>query len=83
MAAVVAVRAQEAVREDAAAQEGRELLLDEERRGTLSGRRARAKELELLTDDNARASAPDRADRVRPAVHRLASIAPRKTTGAQ
>src|SRR4029453_3580759 len=51
VAAVVAVQAQEAVGEDAAAQEGPELLLDEVRRRTLTGSRAGQEGLELLAED--------------------------------
>ena len=51
VAALVAAQAQEAVGEDAAAQEGAELLLDEVRRWTLPRSRAREEGLELLADD--------------------------------
>jgi len=47
----VAVQAQEAVGEDAAAQEGAKLLLDEARRGALSRPRAGEEGLDLLAND--------------------------------
>ena len=50
-AAIVAVQAQEAVGEDAAAQEGMELLLDEARHGLFASLRARQEGLEFLPDD--------------------------------
>ena len=51
MAALVAAQAQEAVREDAAAQEGAKLLLDEVRRRALASSSTGQERLELLTDD--------------------------------
>jgi hypothetical protein len=51
VAAVVAAQAQEAVSQDAAAQEGAELLLDEVRRRTLARPRAREEPFELLAND--------------------------------
>ena len=51
VAALVAAQAQEAVREDSAAQEGAELLLDEVRRGPFAHPRAREEGLELLAED--------------------------------
>jgi hypothetical protein len=50
VAALVAAQAQEAVREEAAAQEGAKLLLDEVRRGALARSCAGEKGLELLAD---------------------------------
>jgi hypothetical protein len=50
-AAIVAVQAQEAMGEDAAAQEGLELLLDEAGHGLFVRLRARQEGLELLLDD--------------------------------
>ena len=51
VAAVVAAQAQEAVRENAAAQEGAELLLDEVGRGTVARSRSREERFELIADD--------------------------------
>jgi hypothetical protein len=51
VATVVAAQAQEAEGEDAAAQEGAELLLDEVQRGTLPRSRAGEERLELFADD--------------------------------
>jgi hypothetical protein len=51
VATVVAVQAQEAVGEDAAAQEGADLLLDEVRRRPLAGSRPSQERLELLAHD--------------------------------
>ena len=50
-AAIVAVQAQEAMGEDAAAQEGMELLLDEAGHGLLASLCARQEGLEFLPDD--------------------------------
>jgi hypothetical protein len=50
-AAIVAVQAQEAMGEDAAAQEGMELLLDEAGHGLFASLRARQEGLEFLLDD--------------------------------
>ena len=50
-AAIVAVQAQEAMGEDAAAQEGMELLLDEAGHGLFASLRARQEGLEFLSDD--------------------------------
>ncbi len=50
-AAIVAVQAQEAMGEDAAAQEGLELLLDEAGHGLSARLRARQEGLEFLLDD--------------------------------
>ncbi len=52
MTARVAVNAQEAVREYAAAEEGAKLLLDEVRGGLLSACGAREETFELLADDS-------------------------------
>jgi hypothetical protein len=51
VAAVVAVEAEKAVREDAAAQERAQLLLDETGRGLISALRALEEGLQLLADD--------------------------------
>jgi len=51
VAALVAAQAQEAVGEDAEAQEGAEIPLDEMRRGTLARPCAGEEGLELLADD--------------------------------
>jgi hypothetical protein len=51
VAAAVTVQPQEAVRQDATAQEGAELLLDEARYRLIAVGRAREKALELLADD--------------------------------
>jgi hypothetical protein len=51
MAAVVTVESEEAVSEDAAAQERAQLLLDEAGSGLLSAARASEKRLEVLADD--------------------------------
>src|SRR4029450_3908120 len=59
--AVVAAQAQEAVGEDAAAQEGAELLLDEVRSGALASSRAGEEGLELLADGAVRAPGLGRA----------------------
>jgi hypothetical protein len=50
-AAIVAVQAQEAMGEDAAAQEGMELLLDEAGHGLFASLRARQEGPEFLLDD--------------------------------
>ena len=51
VAAVVAVQAKKAVGEDAAAQEGAEIVLDEVRRGALASPRPGEEGLDLLADD--------------------------------
>ena len=51
MPAVVAVEAEEAMGQDAAAKEGSELLLYEARSGLVSASRAGEEGLELLTND--------------------------------
>ena len=51
MSTVVAVQAQEAMRQDAATQEGAKLLLDEARDRLIAVGRAREKALELLAND--------------------------------
>ena len=50
-AAIIAVKAQESMSEDPAAQEGVELLLDEAGHGLLANSRARQEGLEFLLDD--------------------------------
>jgi hypothetical protein len=50
-AAIIAVKAQEAMSENAAAQKGVELLLDEAGHGLLANSRARQERLEFLLDD--------------------------------
>ncbi len=50
MPAVVAVKAEEAMGEDSAANEGTEFLLDEAGRGLLPGSRASQERLEVLAD---------------------------------
>ena len=51
MTAVVTAQSQEAVRQDAATQEGAKLLLDEARDRLIAVGRAREKALEVLADD--------------------------------